>query len=327
MDSAKKVEELLYQREQFRKNKEFTKADEARKQIEELGYKVIDTPQGTTIEKVGVEPAQKQKKEGPGKVLVFGSGEISPTGRKMHEDLIKDLPPPVKIALLETAAGFEENPHLWFTKLEAMMLVGLQNYKPQITRVEALRNDGEYSTNNPEIVKSLLEADYIHAGAGSPTYGVKHLRNSLAYQYIVEQTQKGTPLSLASATAMAFSKYTLPVYEIYKVGEDLHWKEGLNFFEQFGLQLTIVSHWNNQEGGDEIDTTRCFMGVTRFKKLLSLLPGKTTILGIDEVTACEFDFSARTVKVVGKGTATIMKNGVEKIIPPESTFSFDLLKL
>ena len=45
---------------------------------------------------------------------------------------------------------------------------------------------------------------------------------------------------MASAAAIAASAYALPVYEIYKVGEDPHWKPGLDFFSLYGLSLVLV---------------------------------------------------------------------------------------
>ena len=48
----KKVTILLDKREKLRKNKEYKKADELRKKITELGYEVLDTPEGTKIKKI-----------------------------------------------------------------------------------------------------------------------------------------------------------------------------------------------------------------------------------------------------------------------------------
>ena len=50
-------------------------------------------------------------KQKPGLVVLFGSGEMSPTGRKIHEDVIKQsgFKAPVKIGILETPTGFEVN--------------------------------------------------------------------------------------------------------------------------------------------------------------------------------------------------------------------------
>lgn len=264
-----------------------------------------------------------------GKLALFGSGEMSPTGRRVHEYLIKKLKPPVRIALIETPTGFEANPHNWYQKLEKMMMVGLQNHKPVITRVEALRNDtpdNPNSTNNPNLSQIIENSDYIHTGAGSPSYAAKHLKDSLVYQAMINHINKGLPMSLGSAAAIAFSKYLLPVYSIYKVGEDLHWKYGLDFFTLFGMNLTVIPHWNNQEGGESIDTSRAFIGKERFQKMLEILPGPTTILGIDEQTSLVFDFDINEAKVMGAGTVTIMKDGRETNHPSGSSFSITLLQ-
>jgi hypothetical protein len=114
---------------------------------------------------------------------------------------------------------------------------------------------------------------------------------------------------MASAAAIAVSAYALPVYEIYKVGEDLHWKQGLDFFGAFGLPLIFIPHWNNNDGGDELDTSRCFMGQTRFSELMQLLPSDLTVLGIDEKTALILDIYQGTARVIGLGEVTLIHTG------------------
>lgn len=260
----------------------------------------------------------------PGFVVLFGSGEMSPTGRKIHEDIFKKarFQPPVKIGILETPTGYEVNAiHGWPQRMEEFFVKGLKNFKPQVTRIRAWRKDGDFSTNNPAIVDPILSQDYIYCGAGSPGYTLKHLKNSLAYKRLVEAHKNGTTLSLGSATAVAMGKFALPVYEIFKAGEDLHWLAGLNFFRKYGLGFIIVPHWNNQEGED-FDTTRCWMGSDRFAKLLSMLPIGTVTLGIDEVTACTLDFARKLVRVSGKGSAYIFRGGKQEAFQYGQTFPF-----
>lgn len=314
------INQLLQHREKAREKQQYSKADEIRRQIETLGYTLTDSPSGAYANKTIYQTVNVRKK--PGLIALFGSGETSPTGRRIHEFLIKDFPPPVSIALLETPSGFEDNPHIWYQGLQSMMEVGLANFRPEITLVPALRKDGEESTNNDELLKPLLTASYIHTGAGSPTYAIKHLKNSKAYQYLMNQNKKGTVLSFASAAAISMGKYALPVYELYKAGEDLHWIEGLNFFGQFGLNLTIIPHWNNTEGGKDIDTSRCFMGKKRFEKLQHLLSADTVILGVDEHTAILFNVEKGEWKIHGKGTVTMMNNHETTVIYPNQSFSF-----
>jgi len=49
VDMVLEAEELKKQRDEERKNRDFTKADELRKKLNELGYEVEDTPQGTFL--------------------------------------------------------------------------------------------------------------------------------------------------------------------------------------------------------------------------------------------------------------------------------------
>jgi hypothetical protein len=104
------------------------------------------------------------------------------------------------------------------------------------------------------------------------------------------------------------------VYEIYKVGDAPHWVEGLDLLGPYGLDLAIVPHWNNTEGGTH-DTRRCFMGGPRFEVLEQLLPGSTTILGIDEYTACILDLATGNGKVIGAGWVTVRRLGNERVFP------------
>jgi hypothetical protein len=136
-------------------------------------------------------------------------------------------------------------------------------------------------------------------GPGSPTYAIRQLRDSLAWQVIQALNRQGTTLALASAATIAIGVLALPIYEIYKVGEELHWKDGLDFFSAFGLSLVFVPHWNNRDGGDDLDTSRCFMGRARFEPLLNMLPAGMTVVGIDEQTGLLIDLEAGVCRVVG----------------------------
>ncbi len=321
MDNRQKAEELLLLRNQARKAKNYTESDRLRTEIEQLGYKVEDTEDASVL----VNAAQ-EKVNVITKIALFGSGESSPTGRRIHEELVKDLPTPVSIALLMTPAGFEVNPYNWYKKLAAMLEVGLYNYKPQIKLVEAFHNTGKKSVNNESILSSLLSASYIHAGAGSPTYAARILDNSKAYEFISQRVESGVRLSLASAAAIAFSKYVLPVYEIYKAGEDLHWKKGLNFFSRYELDISIIPHFNNTEGGVDIDTSFCYMGRDRFHELRKLVPTEHAFIGIDEQTVCIFEPNNQQWSVSGTGGVHILKGqGANTYINGQS-FHSDVLR-
>lgn len=306
---------LFDKRNSLRAEKNYDASDEVRKELEEKGYLITDTPEGSTIAPIQAEPTMKTKPEGMGKIALFGSGELSPTGRRIHELLIQHLTPPVGIALIETAAGFEDNPHNWYKKLYDMMIVGLQSAKPHIHIISALRNEGPQSTNNEHVLAEVGDCQYLHLGAGSPTYAAKHIKDSLLLELIEYHIKNGYPISLASASSIAFGKHVLPVYEIYKAGVDPYWEEGINLFGDFGLELTVIPHYNNEEGGETIDTRFCYMGQRRFDKLMQLLPTDATVLGIDEQTACIIDIEEKTAEVMGNGGLTIIRNNKHTFVP------------
>jgi hypothetical protein len=245
----------------------------------------------------------------PGPIALFGSGETSPSGHKIFEYLFNVLPPAPHVALLETPAGFELNSDQVIGRIGEFLEHHLQNFDPQIEVIPARRRGTFHSPDNPNILEPLLNADLVFMGPGSPTYAIRQLRNSVAWQMIIANHYLGGTIALASAATIAISSFALPVYEIYKVGEDLHWKEGLDFFGLYGLSLAFVPHWNNNDGGDELDTSRCFMGIQRFSPLLEILPTNTTVLGIDELTALIIEPDSGECRVIGKGRVILLPGG------------------
>ncbi len=191
------------------------------------------------------------------------------------------------------------------------MKVRLQNYKPEIQLIPARKRATTFSPDNPDILEPLLESRFIFAGPGSPTYAVRQLKDSLAWDYIQARHRLGAALAFASAASISLSALSLPVYEIYKVGEDPHWKPGLDLFGPYGLSLAIIPHWNNTDGGTDVDTSHCFIGAERYEKLRATLPSQTSILGIDEHTSLIIDLDAGTCQVIGRDEVHIYCDGGE----------------
>lgn len=251
----------------------------------------------------------------PGPIALFGSGETAPGGQRIFDFLIQLTVPSPQVKILETPAGFELNSDQVAINVGKFIKHHLQNHNPEIEVIPARKKGTLNSPDNPELVQPILEADLIFMGPGSPTYSVRQLEDSLAWEYILARHRLGASLAFSSAATVAISTAALPVYEIYKVGEDLHWKSGLDFFTPYGLPLTFIPHWNNQDGGEGLDTSRCYMGVSRFEKLAKLLPDDQIVVGIDENTGLIIDFQAGCYHVVGQGNVTIFKQGSELIIP------------
>ena len=258
--------------------------------------------------------------EQPGAVVLIGAGETSAAGRKIWDWLLRDYQLPVRVAILETPAGFELNSAQVAERVADFLRHRLQNYRLQVTIVPARSRDTAFSPDAPQIAEMIPGADLLFMGPGSPTYAVRQLKDSLAWHTMVATHRLGAALVLASAAVVSAGAYALPVYEIYKVGEELHWKQGLDLFGPYGLNLVFVPHWNNTDGGAELDTSRCYMGRARFGGLMDMLPDDVTVVGIDEHTALIVRLESQTCQVRGKGGVMVIRDGVGQRFLPGDAF-------
>jgi hypothetical protein len=245
----------------------------------------------------------------PGPIVLFGSGEIAASARAVYADLLRRLPSPCQIAVLETPAGFELNSERVAGRVADYLRQRLEEFHPRVTVIPARKRGTPFSPDDPAIVAPLFEANLIFLGPGSPTYAIRQLRGSLAWQVLMARHRRGAAIVMASAATVAASAQALPVYEIFKVGEDPHWVPGLNFLGALGLRLVLVPHWNNTEGGPDLDTSRCFMGLSRFAQLLQALSPDETLVGIDEYTALLFECGEEYARVMGSGGITVQPVG------------------
>jgi hypothetical protein len=248
----------------------------------------------------------------PGPVVLISSGETSPSGGQIFEMIARRLTSPPRVAILETPAGFELNSGIVAGRVADFVNRRLQNYRPEVALIPARKRNTPFTPDDPGLLLPLLQANVIFAGPGSPTYAVRQLTDSRAWHTLLARHRLGATLVFASAATTALGAHVLPVYEIYKVGEDPHWRPGLDFFGAFGLSLVLIPHWDNAEGGAELDTSRCFMGQTRFETLLSLLPPGLTVVGIDEHSALVVDFETAECRIMGHGEVTLLNSGQEQ---------------
>lgn len=257
----------------------------------------------------------------PGPVAIFGSGEISASGRRVYDWLFRRSSQPIRVSVLETPAGFQPNSAQVAQKVGDFMRHNLQNHRPQVDIVPARSRESPFSTEDEGVISPILSSNVIFMGPGSPTYMVRQLRDSLAWHTVVACHRQGAALVLASAAAIAVGARSLPVYEIYKAGADLQWCSGLDLFAPYGLSLVFVSHWNNTEGGADLDTSRCYMGQARFNRLMEMLPHDASIVGIDEHTALLVDPAEEQCRVMGRGSVTLLKQGKEDRYSAGQTFA------
>jgi hypothetical protein len=258
----------------------------------------------------------------PGTITLLGSGEMSATMGKVHRAVMARIAEPVRAVFLDTPAGFQLN-------ADQISAKAVDYFKQRFNLALSVVSFKAATTVTPVEIENALRklrlANYIFAGPGSPTYTARNWQDTAILGAITQRLATGAHLVLASAAAIAVGRYALPVYEIYKVGEEPHWVDGLDLLAPYGLELAIVPHWNNTEGATH-DTRYCFMGEPRLKRLETYLPDSTTILGIDEYTACIMDLDTRECLVMGAGQVTIRHGGRERYYPAGAAFALDQLR-
>ncbi len=239
-----------------------------------------------------------------GNVVIIGSGELADTMAETHRQLMTRLNAPPVPVFVDTMAGFELNIDQIDQKAEDYFK---RNFGLNLLLARYRRAD-----DGPEVTAAAMSAvqraNYLFAGPGSPSYGIRMWRDSKVWQTMVNCWQDGACLVFASAAAITLGKHALPVYEIYKVGQDPYWLPGLDLIGTLGLDVAVVPHWNNTSG-DQHDTRFCFMGGARLAQLEAQLPADTLVLGVDEYTALLIDPATREGEVFGVGQVTLRRNG------------------
>ena len=231
----------------------------------------------------------------------------------VHADLMSRVEsPPRPAAMLDTPYGFQENA----AEISAKAIGYFRVNVGHPLEVATLR-DAE--TAEPlaieRVSNQLRDASYIFAGPGSPSYALHHWRQSQVPDLICDHLTNGGCVTFASAAATSLGRLALPVYEIYKVGEKVHWLDGLDLLAAIGLDFVVIPHYDNNQGGTH-DTRYCFMGERRLRLLEEMLPEDLAILGVAEHTAAIFDLDAGTLEVRGRGFVAVRRAGVEHRFDP-----------
>jgi len=272
----------------------------------EGGAAPIQTPGGdfmdTGVIEMTRETSRAHVRPNPaGTLVLMGSGELSPSMVEVHKALVRQCGPKPSAFFIDTPAGFQLN-------VDDISRRAQQYFETHVghrLEVASLRSRQDMETvEGHRTLRALQSADYILMGPGSPTYAVRQWIDSPLPDIFRGCLQNGGVICAASAAALTVGWKTLPVYEIYKVGAELHWVDGIDLLGPWGARLVIVPHWNNAEGGTH-DTRFCYMGEARFTALQNLLPDDVTVVGIDEHTALILDFAKDRASVRGVGTVTV----------------------
>lgn len=254
-------------------------------------------------------------------LTIMGSGETAPTMVKVHRELVRRLGS-ASAVLLDTPYGFQENaPELASRAVEYFKT----SVNVTITPAGLERIDGADAVALQHGLNLLSDANYVFAGPGSPTYALRQWKATTIPDMLHTKIRNGGVVTFASAAALTLGTRTVPVYEIYKCGEEPYWLEGLNLLGDLGIPAVVIPHYNNAEGGHH-DTRFCYLGERRLVTLEAELDGGEYVLGVDEHTGLVIDFDAAEARVVGNGVVTLRVDGASRTFASGETIALALLQ-
>jgi cyanophycinase-like exopeptidase len=263
-------------------------------------------------------------------ITIMGSGETSPTMIKTHRDLLSRLDPQARGVILDTPYGFQENAaELAQRAIDYFkQSVGHEVGAAGLARLKSADPIRESAIDEVEVEHGLnrvRESDYVFAGPGSPTYALHQWAGTPLPEILTSKMRAGGIITFSSAAALTLGRFTVPVYEIYKVGMEPHWLEGLDILSAIGLNVAIIPHFDNAEGGHH-DTRFCYLGQRRLDVMESMLPDDAHVIGIDEHTGLVIDVDGGTATIVGNGSVTVRIRGTSTRHPSGSRLSIDALR-
>ena len=255
-------------------------------------------------------------------LTIMGSGETAPTMVTTHRALAARLPKSARALLLDTPYGFQENAGELADKAKEYFRTSINM---DLDVAGMTRIVGADSLAVEQAMQAVSDAEYVFAGPGSPTYALRQWEGTQFAELIRAKFRGGGVVTFASAAALTLGRFTLPVYEIYKVGEDPRWLAGLDVLSGIGINAVVIPHFNNQEGGHH-DTRFCYMGERRLSMLETELPDDVYVLGVDEHTALVIDIDAESAVVMGKGVVTLRVREASVEVPSGETIALDRLR-
>ena len=255
----------------------------------------------------------------PRVLVIMGSGETAPTMVTPHREIVGRFGGAApRAVLLDTPYGFQENAAeisqrtVDYFAQRVQLSIDIAGFPGPLAV-----NPADRSTQpTAAALARLRAADLVFAGPGSPTYALAAWRGSSVPEALADKLAHGGITVFSSAAALTVGRFSLPVYEIYKVGQPIHWLDGLDLLSPlgFGEHCVVVPHWDNAEGGTH-DTRFCYMGERRLAALEEMLPDDAWVLGIDEHTALVVDLDAGEAAVSGRGAVTVRRRGVLERLP------------
>ena len=96
----------------------------------------------------------------PGPIVLLGSGETAPGAQRIYHRLFTQLDTPIRVAVLETPAGFEPNSTAVAEQVATYLTKRLQNFRPQIDIIPARARGTSFTPDDADLAGLWVRIDY-----------------------------------------------------------------------------------------------------------------------------------------------------------------------
>ena len=233
----------------------------------------------------------------PGTIALVGSGEYTDAMNTTDRYLLDTIIGTGKkqVIVLPTASGLEQGmPQRWND-------MGVKHFEALGADVTSLMLVTRADANHPDVVATMRHADLYYFSGGNPQYVVETLRDTPAWDALVDNYEQGAVIAGCSAGAMMLGSYTLNVRAAAS-GQPPQWPPA------FGLVsgIAVLPHFDRVAGFIEPDT---------FQQMLASTPEGTVVIGVDEDTALVRHAVPNQSQwmVMGRQTVSVFRDG-ERVI-------------
>lgn len=259
------------------------------------------------------------------RLVLMGSGETTPTMVTPHQRLLGLLDRDTPAVLVDTPYGFQENADELTARTQQYFAERVGRPIGVASLRRAADGTGAEALAQEQGLAAVRAAGWVFSGPGSPSYALRQWAAMPFADLLRAKLTDGGVVVLSSAAAVTAGRHAIPVYEIYKAGEDPHWLDGLDLTAALGLDVVVIPHFDNAEGGTH-DTRFCYLGQRRLRVLEERLAATTWVLGVDEHTAAVIDPATGRVEVIGRGGLHVRARDLTATFATGITTSLDELQ-
>lgn len=194
-----------------------------------------------------------------GTIALVGSGEYLPPIQPLDRKLLTHIQAKPQVVVLPTASAPDGSgvPERWAR-------MGVEHFSQLGVAVEPVMLLTREDALNPELVAQIARANFVYFSGGKPRYLLETLRETPAWEAVVQIYNNGGVIAGCSAGAMVMGKVIFDFPKFWRTLPALGLAPGLavipHFDEMPGVMLANLNHTDGQTTVVGVDGSTALVG-------------------------------------------------------------------